>query len=82
MILSDTAVFREIAQDAVLYFAPQDSSDLFSQIHKFISENALKYSLISLANERLAHFSWDKTYAETLALYSQIYEQLTNESSR
>lgn len=76
VILSDIAVFREIAQDAALYFAPQNSVELFAQIHKLISKNALKYSLINLANERLAHFSWDKTYAETLAFYTQIYKQL------
>lgn len=74
-IISNIEVFREIAQDCALYFDPNNHQELANHIEKLINNPQLRESLISLADKRLEHFSWEKTYSQTLNFYQELMAQ-------
>ena len=71
-ILSDIAVFREIADDAAIYFNPHDKTQITKAILQIISNASIAKEKIALGKERLKHFSWDKTYHQTMEFYSEM----------
>lgn len=74
-LLSDIAVFREIAKNAALYFNPHDEISIAESIIKILQNKALSRRKIALANKRLADFSWERTYKQTLDFYNKILEK-------
>ena len=71
-ILSDIAVFREIATDCALYFEPHKAQDLAFQIEQILQNPQLARSLTAHASKRLEDFSWEKTYQQTMEFYQEI----------
>lgn len=72
ILLSDINIFREIAKEAAFYFNPHDINAIAGAISQAINDIKLTQRKVALATKRLADFSWDKTYKQTLEFYSEI----------
>ena len=59
-VLSRIACFEEVAQDAAVYFDPQNPEELASIILSVISDEALKREIQKRGRLRLMDFSWTK----------------------
>ncbi|RZL62024.1 MAG: glycosyltransferase family 1 protein, partial [Pedobacter sp.] len=72
IIVSDTACFREIAEDACLYFDPSNPFDIAEKIEVAINDTSLMNELISKGLNRLANFSMEQCIGKTLDVYKSI----------
>jgi glycosyltransferase involved in cell wall biosynthesis len=70
VIAADTAVFREVAGDAALYFDPRDPDQLTRAIDAGLDE-ATRREHIARGFQRLQRYSWDRTAADTYAVYEK-----------
>lgn len=66
VIASDLPVFREIADDAALYFDPADARDIARAIHEVTSQPSLRARLASNGLIRAKQFSWSRVAQQTL----------------
>lgn len=71
-ILSNASCFPEIAQDAALYFDPQDVDMLMEKIFLLINNPDVSRKLVEKGYERLKFFSWEKTVEETYKFYQEV----------
>lgn len=71
-LLSDIAVFREIAKDCVLFFDPNSPHSMANTIESVIVNPQLTRKLIAKATTHLQNFSWDMTAQQTLWAYKQL----------
>lgn len=67
-ILADTPVFREVADDAALYFEPYNDEGLADLMAKILDEDC-RAGLIARGEERLKLFSWDKSARQMAEVY-------------
>ena len=72
VILSNTSSLPEIAEDAVLYFEPNNTAALSEAIIKILQDNNLKNSLITKGYWQVEKFSWDKMTNEYLETAKEI----------
>ncbi|MBC8053226.1 MAG: glycosyltransferase family 4 protein [Sphingobacteriaceae bacterium] len=72
IVLSDTECFREIAQDAALYFEPQSVDDLAATLEKVINSNDLRSNLIEAGKKRIQYFPLQKSVDETFEIYKKL----------
>lgn len=70
-LLSDTPCFREIAQDAALFFKLDDFDDFEEQISKILYDKSIKDTLVNKGAGRVNEFSWQRTQALTLESYKK-----------
>jgi glycosyltransferase involved in cell wall biosynthesis len=59
----------EIASDAALFFAPEDTSAIAGAFRRMACDHALRAHLIARGTERVQAFSWHRAATETLAVY-------------
>lgn len=72
VVASDISAFREIAQDDILYFNPQDVNDISEKLKDVIeNENKYKKEKLEKAFEKTKNFSWEKSAKETLRVYEE-----------
>jgi glycosyltransferase involved in cell wall biosynthesis len=71
-LLSRASCFEEIAQDAALYFDPNDVASIFETILLAIENKTLRLELISKGVKRLEFFSWIKSGK----LLSEVYKNI------
>jgi len=72
VICSNTASLPEVAGDAALLVDPHDVEGLADAIDRVMEDSALRNDLIRKGFRRAAHFSWEKTARETLAVFRSI----------
>lgn len=72
VLLSDIAVFREIAGDAVVYFNHNNSLDLQNKLVSLIYNKELRNSIVEHANLRLHYYNWDKAKESLVEVYKNI----------
>ncbi len=72
VILSDTSCFPEVAEDAALYFNPDNQEDMTDKLGQIIKDISLRKSLIEKGFIRQKNFSAEKKAKETLAVYQSI----------
>ena len=72
MILSDTDCFKEIAEDAAIYFNAYQKDSLVDVLEKMINSSTLRDDLIKKGQNRLKEFSLDKSMKATLDIYKSI----------
>jgi glycosyltransferase involved in cell wall biosynthesis len=78
VICSDINVFKEVAQDAALYFDPQNSDSIYTIISNYIDNvKEIKNNLILRGIDRSKSFSWDKAALLTQKVYEQVYNNST-----
>jgi glycosyltransferase involved in cell wall biosynthesis len=65
-LISDIPVFREVAQDAALYFNHKDKSAIAEAMAKLVSDKELREKLVSKGLKRAKNFSWKKCAQKTL----------------
>jgi len=72
VILSNSAVFREIAADAALYFESKDIQDINLKVKEIQEDLKLRNDLISKGLEVVKRFSWPESARRTLEVYQQV----------
>lgn len=68
VVTSDVSSLPEVAGDAALLVDPHDVRAIAAAIERLLVEPGLADRLRALGRQRAAHFSWDRTARETLAL--------------
>lgn len=73
---SQASAMPEIAQDAALYFHPEDPEDIADKIIIALKDEDLRQALKAKGKMRALDFDWNATAAETLEFYNQIIEEI------
>jgi glycosyltransferase involved in cell wall biosynthesis len=69
VIASNRSSIPEVVGDAALVVDPQDADALSHAMYRLYNEPVLREDLRARSLARAALFSWDRTAAETLAVY-------------
>lgn len=77
VIAANSSCLPEIYGDSVLYFNPNKSEELVTQILKLIKSPKLREKLISKGHQQVSKYSWNKTAAKTISFYDQIINEKT-----
>lgn len=72
VICSNASSLPEVAGDAAVLVDPQDSGRLSSELARVLSSPALQEQLRTRGLARARTFSWDRTAADTLAVYRRV----------
>lgn len=72
VLASDIPVFKEIYQEAALYFDPTNHKDIAEKIKKFLSDKNLEEELKTKGSELAKDYSWLKMVKETLNEYQSV----------
>jgi glycosyltransferase involved in cell wall biosynthesis len=72
IIASNTSSFPEVVGDAGLLFDPTSVADLADRLLFLLDNPAERDILIRKGLERVKHFSWDKTVAQTVEAYRSV----------
>lgn len=72
VVSADASCLPEVYGDAALYFDPNSVEDLEIKLEKVLTDSVLRKELITAGRERLKRYSWEKTAAQTLAVYERI----------
>ena len=70
VIAADTAVFREIAGDAAIYFNHSEATELVRAIEASL-DKAVREAHVARGFAQVAKYSWDRCAAETYAVYEK-----------
>lgn len=73
VITSDLSATAEIAAEAALLIEPTNVSALTRALKQVVSDGKLRDTLVIEGIKRARQFSWEKTAAETLAIYQKVY---------
>jgi glycosyltransferase involved in cell wall biosynthesis len=71
-VLSNTGSLPEVAQDAAIYFDPYDKDSLIEAAYKVVENREQRELLKKKGLNRLAHFSWETTAAQTYEVYKSL----------
>jgi len=69
---SSAASLPELVGDAALLFDPESVEEMAHCVHRLLEDAPLTAILRERGLQRSAHFSWQRTAAETLEVYSQV----------
>ena len=72
---SKTSALPEIAQDAALYFHPEDPEDIAGKLILVLQDSGLRKTLREKGKKRALDFDWRRTAAETLSFYEQLFRK-------
>jgi glycosyltransferase involved in cell wall biosynthesis len=72
--LSHAQALPEIAQEAALYFDPENTEEMAQTIGRMLEDEDLRTDLIKRGRRRARDFSWRKTAEETLRFYTSLGE--------
>lgn len=74
-IASNIEVFREVCDDAPLYFDPNNTDELKEIIKQVLLSEKLSLQLSRKSLKRAEIFSWENTAKQTLLVYKKILEE-------
>jgi len=74
VIASKTSSMPEIAGDAAILVNPYEEKEITDAMHKVLTNDELKRSLIKKGLRRVQKFSWEKTAEETLEIFKIVME--------
>jgi len=69
---SQAPAIPEIAQDAALYFSPENPEDMAVKIILALKDGNVRQNLIAEGRKRVLYFDWKKTAQETLNFYKDV----------
>lgn len=72
VISSNSSCLPEIYQNSVLYFNPNKTNQLITQIKKLQSSPRLRQQLINRGHKQITKYSWDQCAHQTLNFYTKI----------
>ncbi|NTU70760.1 MAG: glycosyltransferase family 4 protein [Coriobacteriia bacterium] len=75
VVVAHAASLPEVVGDAALTFAVGDDAELAARLTDLLGDVALCERLIASGVERAAHFTWERTAAETIAAYRDLLDQ-------
>ncbi len=70
VIVSDIPVFREIYQDAAVFFDPLNPNDIAQKIKLVMSDKKTRDRMVKEGLEQVKKYSWEKMASETLLVYN------------
>jgi len=70
---SQVSALPEIAQDAALYFRPENPEDIAEKIMLLLKDKSLRNTHIARGKKRALDFSWKRTASETLSFYHNLF---------
>jgi glycosyltransferase involved in cell wall biosynthesis len=70
VIASNVASIPEVCGDASYYVNPLDVQSIAEGLHKVLSDEQLRLSLIAKGMDRARLFTWDETARKTLAVFN------------
>ncbi len=70
--LSNSSSLPEVGGDAAEYFDPTSKDSIKSSIEKIIGSESLRKEMIKKGEKRFKDFSWSKTAAQTMKVYSSV----------
>ena len=71
VVLSDIPALVEVADDAALYFRPDDVEGLVACLQRVVGDETLRKDLITRGSARAAGFTWKRTAELTAAAYDR-----------
>ncbi len=71
LVCSDIPVLHEVAGEAALFAPPERPEEMALQVQRVLTDGNLRQELIARGTQRLSEFDWNKTAAETLAVWRQ-----------
>lgn len=72
VVCSNAASLPEVAGNAAIFFDPSSVADIAGKIVRVANDAALRNELRLKGAENLKRFSWEKTAAETVAVYDEL----------
>ena len=72
VLCSNTSSLPEIADNAALFFNPDEPEDISLTMDKFLESSDCRNVLIDKGLERLKNFSWNKCANQTLNIYKSL----------
>jgi len=72
LVASNRTSIPEVAENAAIYFDPENPDDIACNIEKVLYNKNLRQSLIIKGYEQLKKYSWKKTAESTARVYSEI----------
>jgi glycosyltransferase involved in cell wall biosynthesis len=75
VICSNTASLPEVAGDAALLVDPTDVEGIATALSQVLTDGALQAQMRARGELQAAHFSWERTAEETLAVYQRLMNQ-------
>ena len=73
VVASRRSAMPEIAQDAALYFHPQNPEDMADKLILALKDEELRKTLKAKGKKRALDFSWETTAVETLSFYKSLF---------
>lgn len=70
--LAEIPVFREVADDAALFFDPHDGASIGASIARLLDDEQLCRELVRHGGQRVKDFSWRAMAEQTAAVYRQV----------
>jgi glycosyltransferase involved in cell wall biosynthesis len=74
-LLSNRTSLPEVGGEAALYFDPENGEELLGQASRLIATPDLRRNLVQAGKERVQQFTWEKTAAETCAVYARVLQE-------
>lgn len=71
-ILADASCFREVANDAALYFHSKSPNQLRANIISLLNSEAVRQQYITKGTEQLEKYSWVKSAQTTVDIYKKV----------
>jgi glycosyltransferase involved in cell wall biosynthesis len=71
-LISDIACHKEIYNDTVLYFDPNEKKDLLNKLNIITSDSTIRQKLISLGYENVKKYDWKNTAEITLRVFRDL----------
>jgi glycosyltransferase involved in cell wall biosynthesis len=78
VVCSDIPVLKEVCGDNAEYFDPDDPLNIASKVSKVLNDRKLRDRLIKEGLERAHQFSWRKMAAQTLLIYEESRNKISN----
>jgi len=72
VVCGDTPALAETAGGAALLVEPQDARQLARALLELLEDESARRALAEAGLRRAAHFSWERTARETLAVYGEV----------
>lgn len=72
VVSSSASSLPEVGGDAALYADPLDSRTFADQVARVLSDRELRRRMVEAGLHRASQFSWQRTAAETLAVYHSV----------
>jgi glycosyltransferase involved in cell wall biosynthesis len=72
VVTSNITAMKEVAKDAALLIDPNHTEEMWTAMQKLLSDRELKKELVQKGKLVALNYSWEKTGAQYLKLYSEI----------